>query len=83
MCSTARHSCALSTVCRGTRRIPAGGVNTWIHVDDAAVATVAALERGAPGRAYNIADDNPITWQEFFAEVAGRHRTPRPIRLPA
>lgn len=65
------------------RRIPAGGVNTWVHVDDAAVATVAALERGAPGRAYNIADDNPITWQEFFAEVAGRHRTPRPIRLPA
>ncbi|MFD9549945.1 NAD-dependent epimerase/dehydratase family protein [Nocardia salmonicida] len=61
----------------------AGGVNTWVHVDDAAAATVAALERGAPGRAYNIADDNPITWQEFFAEVARSHRTPRPIRMPA
>ncbi|MFD6398586.1 NAD-dependent epimerase/dehydratase family protein [Nocardia sp. NPDC060249] len=60
-----------------------GGVNTWVHVDDAADATVAALERGAPGRAYNIADDHPITWREFFAEVARTQRTPRPIRLPA
>ncbi|MFD3744662.1 NAD-dependent epimerase/dehydratase family protein [Nocardia sp. NPDC058633] len=61
----------------------AGGVNTWVHVDDAAAATVAALERGIPGRAYNIADDNPITWQEFFAQVSRSRRTPRPIRLPA
>lgn len=60
-----------------------GGVNTWVHVDDAAAATVAALERGTPGRAYNIADDNPITWQEFFTEVSRSLRTPCPIRLPA
>ncbi|MGY0502345.1 NAD-dependent epimerase/dehydratase family protein [Nocardia sp. FBN12] len=60
-----------------------GGVNTWVHVDDAAAATVAALERGIPGRAYNIADDNPITWREFFTEVARSQHTPRPIRLPA
>ncbi|MFC9662764.1 NAD-dependent epimerase/dehydratase family protein [Nocardia sp. NPDC127606] len=60
-----------------------GGVNTWVHVHDAAAATVAALERGTPGRAYNIADDHPITWREFFAEVSRTQRTPRPIRLPA
>ncbi|MGF0318000.1 NAD-dependent epimerase/dehydratase family protein [Nocardia fluminea] len=60
-----------------------GGVNTWVHVDDAAAATVAALERGTPGRAYNIADDHPITWREFFTEVSRTQRTPRPIRLPA
>ncbi|MFD6453644.1 NAD-dependent epimerase/dehydratase family protein [Nocardia sp. NPDC060220] len=60
-----------------------GGVNTWVHVDDAAAATVAALERGTPGRAYNIADDHPITWREFFTEVSRAQRTPRPIRLPA
>ncbi|MFD3707501.1 NAD-dependent epimerase/dehydratase family protein [Nocardia sp. NPDC058658] len=60
-----------------------GGVNTWVHVDDAAAATVAALERGTAGRAYNIADDNPISWGEFFAEVSRSQRTPRPIRLPA
>ncbi|MFE6922501.1 NAD-dependent epimerase/dehydratase family protein [Nocardia sp. NPDC057663] len=60
-----------------------GGVNSWIHVDDAAAATVAALERGTPGRAYNLADDTPITWREFFTEVARSHGTPRPVRLPA
>lgn len=60
-----------------------GGVNSWIHVDDAAAATVAALERGKAGRAYNLADDTPITWREFFGEVARSHGTPRPIRLPA
>ncbi|MDO3650481.1 NAD-dependent epimerase/dehydratase family protein [Nocardia mangyaensis] len=60
-----------------------GGVNSWIHVEDAAAATVAALDRGTPGRAYNLADDTPITWREFFAEVSRAHQTPRPIRLPA
>ncbi|MFD5175614.1 NAD-dependent epimerase/dehydratase family protein [Nocardia sp. NPDC058379] len=60
-----------------------GGVNSWIHVEDAAAATVAALERGTPGRAYNLADDTPITWREFLTEVARSHGTPRPIRLPA
>lgn len=60
-----------------------GGVNSWIHVEDAAAATVAALDRGTPGRAYNLADDTPITWREFFTEVARSQQTPRPIRLPA
>lgn len=61
----------------------AGGVNTWLHVADAAAGTVAALERGQAGRAYNLADDTPITWAEFFAEVARSADTPKPIRLPA
>ncbi|WP_278261006.1 NAD(P)-dependent oxidoreductase [Nocardia sp. AG03] len=70
------------------KRVPVGplgqgGVLSWVHVDDAAAATVAALERGTPGRAYNIADDSPITWERFFTEVARAHHTPRPIRLPA
>ena len=34
------------------------GVWSWIHVDDAASATVAALERGEPG-VYNVVDDEP------------------------
>ena len=34
------------------------GVFSFIHVDDAAAATVAALERGAPG-IYNVVDDDP------------------------
>ena len=34
------------------------GVFSFIHVDDAAAATVAAMERGAPG-IYNVVDDEP------------------------
>ena len=34
-----------------------GGVLGWIHHEDAAAATVAALERGRPGQAYNVVDD--------------------------
>jgi nucleoside-diphosphate-sugar epimerase len=49
------------------------GVFSFIHVDDAADATVVAVERGAPG-IYNIADDDPAPmseWVPVFAEAAG------------
>ena len=44
------------------RRFPlvgdAGGVWSFVHVEDAAGATVAAVERGAPG-IYNVVDETP------------------------
>jgi nucleoside-diphosphate-sugar epimerase len=40
-----------------------GGLLGWIHHLDAAEATVAALENGRPGQAYNIVDDRPATWE--------------------
>ena len=49
------------------------GVFSFIHVDDAADATVAAVERGAPG-VYNVADDDPAPmseWVPTFAQAAG------------
>jgi nucleoside-diphosphate-sugar epimerase len=49
------------------------GVWSWIHVDDAASATVAALERGEPG-VYNVVDDEPApaaVWIPYLAELAG------------
>jgi nucleoside-diphosphate-sugar epimerase len=58
-----------------------GGIWSWIHVDDAAGATVAALERGAPG-IYNIVDDDPVPvseWLPYLAEVV--HAKP-PRRVP-
>ncbi|MDW6022426.1 NAD(P)-dependent oxidoreductase [Mesorhizobium sp. BAC0120] len=58
------------------------GVWSWIHVDDAAAATVAALEHGRRG-IYNIADDEPAKvsdWLPYFADAVG---APRPLRLPA
>jgi len=67
------------------RRLPVctGGVLGWIHHEDAAGATVAALEQGRPGQAYNLVDDRPATWQEVGTALAGAFGTPPPRRLPA
>ncbi|MEV6277106.1 NAD(P)-dependent oxidoreductase [Nocardia sp. NPDC051832] len=59
-----------------------GGYASWIHVADAANATVAALENGRGGAAYNIVDDEPITWRQFVDAVAAAHHTPRALALP-
>lgn len=62
---------------------PAHGTNmAVIHVEDAASATVAALERGRAGEAYNVADDHPLTWSEYLDAVAEAAGAPRPWRLP-
>jgi nucleoside-diphosphate-sugar epimerase len=67
------------------RRMPVVGSGTgvfsFVHVDDAADATVAAVERGAPG-VYNITDDEPAAmrdWLPVFADAAGAKR---PLRVP-
>ncbi len=67
------------------RRFPivgdGGGVWSFVHIDDAAAATLAALERGTPG-IYNVVDDEPApvrAWLPALAEAAGA-RPPR--RLP-
>ena len=55
------------------------GTNSFIHVDDAAAATVAALERARPG-VYNVVDDEPATaaeWLPVYAEALGAKRPPR------
>lgn len=50
-----------------------GGINSFIHIDDAATATALAVERGAPGL-YNIVDDEPApasVWLPYLAEMIG------------
>jgi nucleoside-diphosphate-sugar epimerase len=62
---------------------PAHGSNmSVVHVEDAAAATVAALERGRAGEAYNVADDHPLTWSEYLDALAEAAGAPRPWRLP-
>ena len=63
--------------------VPTGnrGTLALIHHDDAATATVAALERGSAG-AYNIVDDRPTTWRELVEGIALARSAPRPIPLP-
>jgi nucleoside-diphosphate-sugar epimerase len=67
------------------RRLPiiGDGSGMWslIHVDDAAAATVAALERGAPG-IYNIADDEPAPASVWLPELARVLGAKPPLRVP-
>jgi nucleoside-diphosphate-sugar epimerase len=54
------------------------GVWSWVHVEDAAAATVAALE-SAPG-IYNIVDSDPLEisiWLPAFAKAIGAPEPPR------
>jgi nucleoside-diphosphate-sugar epimerase len=56
---------------------PATGVFSFIHVEDAAAATVAALE--IPPGVYNIVDDDPVAlaiWLPAFAEFIGAPQPP-------
>jgi nucleoside-diphosphate-sugar epimerase len=68
------------------RRLPivgdGRGVFSFIHVDDAADATVAAVERGSPG-IYNIVDDEPAPMREWVPALAAAAGAKPPRRVPA
>jgi nucleoside-diphosphate-sugar epimerase len=50
-----------------------------IHVDDAAAAVDACLQRGRPGRTYLISDDRPATRREYFETLARLLNAPPPV----
>jgi 2-alkyl-3-oxoalkanoate reductase len=58
-----------------------GGVSSFIHLDDAATATVLALERGEPG-IYNIVDDEPAPVREWLPVLASALGAKPPRRFP-
>jgi nucleoside-diphosphate-sugar epimerase len=62
--------------------VSAGGVLGWLHHQDAAAATVAALEHGRAGQAFNIVDDEPATWRNMFTTMAASFGAPAPLRVP-
>jgi 2-alkyl-3-oxoalkanoate reductase len=55
------------------RRFPVvgdgGGIWSFVHIADAADATLAAVERGAPG-IYNVVDDDPAPMREWLPVLA-------------
>jgi nucleoside-diphosphate-sugar epimerase len=53
-----------------------------IHVDDAASATVAAMECGHAGSSYDIVDDEPVSFSVIARAVAEAAGAPAPIALP-
>ncbi len=67
------------------RRFPVvgdgGGVWSFVHVEDAAAATVAALDRGRRG-IYNVVDDDPAAVAEWLPALARKIGAPEPWRVP-
>jgi nucleoside-diphosphate-sugar epimerase len=69
------------------RRMPligdGGGYWSFIHVADAATATIAAIDRGTPGDVYNIVDDEPATVKDWLPELAAMLSARPPRHVPA
>jgi 2-alkyl-3-oxoalkanoate reductase len=67
------------------RRFPivgdGGGVWSHVHIEDAAAATVAAVEHGRPG-IYNIVDDDPAPVREWLPALARALDAKPPRRIP-
>jgi len=67
------------------RRLPiigdGAGVWSFLHIRDAAAATVAALERGRPG-VYNVVDDEPARVAEWLPVLARAVGAKPPRRVP-
>jgi nucleoside-diphosphate-sugar epimerase len=67
------------------RRVPivgdGSGIWSLVHIHDAASATAAALEKGAPG-VYNVADDDPVPVGELIPEIARIIGAKPPRHLP-
>jgi nucleoside-diphosphate-sugar epimerase len=58
-----------------------GGVWSFIHVADAAEATVAAIEHGSRG-VYNVVDDDPAAVAEWLPALAQELGAKKPMRVP-
>jgi nucleoside-diphosphate-sugar epimerase len=68
------------------RRFPVvgkgSGIVSFLHVEDAAGATVVASEQGSPG-IYNVVDDDPASFAEWLPVYAEALGAKRPRRVPA
>ncbi|MGH3924596.1 MAG: NAD-dependent epimerase/dehydratase family protein, partial [Pseudonocardiaceae bacterium] len=57
------------------------GYSSWVHLDDAASATVLAVEQKARG-VFNIVDDEPAPASEWLPYLAACAGAKRPMRVP-
>lgn len=68
------------------RKVPVigdgAGIWSFLHVQDAASAAVAALDHGAPG-VYNVTDNEPAPVSEWLPVLAAVVGAKPPLRLPA
>ncbi|THG34348.1 NAD(P)-dependent oxidoreductase [Glaciibacter flavus] len=75
------------TVAAGLRRrmLPVtswNGAIPFVHHADAASAAVAALDRGRPGTAYNVASEQRVSWREYVQTASRVLELPAPLRAP-
>jgi len=82
--SLGRGEALLDGIRRRQMPIVGSGTGIWsfLHIGDAAAATVAALQRGGPG-IYNVADDEPAPVREWLPFLANAIGAPPPRRVPA
>ncbi|MEV0717076.1 NAD(P)-dependent oxidoreductase [Asanoa sp. NPDC050611] len=57
------------------------GYSSWIHLDDAAAATVLAVEHKARG-VFNIVDDDPAPANQWLPHLAASAGAKPPMRIP-
>ncbi len=76
---------ALLTKSIRRRRFPiigdGAGIWSFVHIEDAASATVAAVEQGGPG-IYNVVDDEPAPVREWLPFLAEQISAKKPMRVP-
>jgi nucleoside-diphosphate-sugar epimerase len=58
------------------------GTLPFVHIEDAAAATVVALD-GPRGSVFNIVDDTPVSWHDVHAERARAFELPDPTAVPS
>lgn len=68
------------------RRVPLiGSGNGWwsfVQIEDAAAATVLAIDKGSPGNIYNVVDDDPAPVREWLPALAAMLAAKPPRRIP-
>ncbi len=81
--SIARGGDMLENIVKGRFPVVGDGAGVWslVHIEDAAEATVAAIERGAPG-IYNVCDDDPAPVREWLPALAEAVGGRRPRHIP-
>lgn len=64
------------------KALGARGIASWVHLDDAVSASVAAMERGRAGAVYNIVDDEPVGMNGWITEAARAFEAKPPFSIP-
>ena len=56
---------------------------SFVHIEDAAAATVLAINNGSPGNIYNVVDDDPAPVRKWLPALAAMLGAKPPWRIPA